>query len=332
MEESLATVNHDRPAWWMRQPAVGVLFVALSIVVTLAGSVVLALASDDFDAAFTAFVNGLGLAWFIWGVALTAWGLDLPLFVRLRQPYRGLALLPVGIALGCLTWWASMAALGNDMEKAGSFIMYSAFFMFSLAWFYDSWPLAKVRQPLRIVGLMAISFLGGTAVFLALGPRPDCWLYVVPMWLIPAFDMWPLAGRGTAWMRGTIWVVCILLLTVVTELILNAVGLPLSSDKGAEYAGLIFGGMLFLYCFEGWPFARVRQPRRGVYVVAVTLAIGGVVMPAVFWSVLGLPYGYAAGFIFCMWYVLVYAQWLTAPPVRADGERTDLSQAASQRS
>jgi hypothetical protein len=267
---------------------------------------------------FVDLVFGVGFACFFWACALAAWALDCPPFARLPQPYRGLALIPVGVLLGWLTWTVAMRLLHDDLANGDAFIAYAAFFLFMLSLFYDDWPFDRARQPWRALGLVALSFAGGAITYVVVGARPDSWLYFVPMFFIPAFAMWPLAGRGKAWLRGTAWAVIILLLTWGTEVILNLSGLSPATDKGSDFAGILFGGMLSFYCLSAWPFQRVRQPRQGIILVAIMLVLGGVILPMILWDVLDIPYSTASAWVFCAWYVSVFTQWLTAPwPSRA---------------
>ena len=114
----------------------------------------------------------------------------------------------------------------------------------------------------------------------------------------------------------------IVLLTWATEAILSAAGLSLATYKGYDFAGILFGGMLYFYCYSGWPFRRVRQPMRGVFIAALILVIGGVALPAVLWNGFNIPYGMASVWVFCAWYVSVFTQWLTAPWPSLDTEST----------
>jgi hypothetical protein len=133
------------------------------------------------------------------------------------------------------------------------------------------------------------------------------------MWLVPiALDYWPTASMK-AHIKGTVWLVFILVATWLTDLVLEAAGFPLYTVRGSDFASIVFGSMLYLHAFEGWPFQRTRQPLKGIWLMLSTLLVGAVILPKLLWSVFNVGDYLVGLWVFVIWGWLVVFLWLSSP-------------------
>jgi hypothetical protein len=245
-------------------------------------------------------------------------------FSNIPQPWRGLLIAGLSCVLAVLSWNLLVVVLSVPGDptigpyNALAVTSYTEFFLFMLAWFYDTWPVRGLAQPWKGLVLMTASIAGGLVVFAVVGAISQMWLYYIPMWLVPpALDYWPTANMKPH-IKGTVWLVFILVATWLTDLMFEAAGVPLHTARGFDFASIVFGSMLYLYAFGGWPFQTMIQPLKGIWLMLATLFVGAIILPELLWSVFNVGDNLAGLWVFMIWGWLVVFLWLSSPEPSLD--------------
>lgn len=327
----MATLAAQPQEAWTIQPRKGLMFVVIAAIAAFifVYAVLPGLGLTIFDGTNYAF------PFFFWAFALLSFFGNWP-FNKLAQPWGGLLTAVLAWVLAVPSWLIPISLLGDPADptvgpyNAFALISYALFFLFMLAWFYDTWPVAGLAQPRKGLVLLAISFVGGWVVYAIIGAIPQMWLYFIPMWLVPtALDYWPTATMKP-YLKGTIWLLFVLVGTWLTNLIFEATGIPLYSARGSDFASIIFGGMVYMYTFEGWPFQAMKQPLKGVLLLLTTLLIGAIILPLLSWRVFNVADYMVGAWVFIVWVWLVIFQWLPYPwPSAASVEAVQPAAAAA---
>jgi len=283
-----------------------VVFVGVSSVATV---VYLQVVTPAIGVSFADAALNYPFAFFFWGMALLSFFDCWPFAGRIPQPWAGLATAALSLIPAVLTWKWLAGRFGE--YDAFALLSYAEFFLFAIAWFYDNAPAAGLRQPVKGLFLTGLSIALGWAVYTVIGAIPQMWLYYIPEWLLFFFGSWPI-GHDRPYARGTFWVVLILAGTWLTNGILTRMGAPVTTARGEDVASIVFGSMIYTYGFECWPFERIKQPLKGIVVIATTLIIA-LVLAVLAWRVFQVEDHWVSAWVFAVWTWLVVLLWMIAP-------------------
>jgi len=289
---------------YKEQPWRGIVFLVASFVLTAVWfSVLSALGLDSFaigmNWSFCFFLSGYGILVFFEG-----W----PLADKMKQPWAGFLTGAIALAITGAAWGILDSWIGS--VNAFAWLSYSQFFVFTIGWFYHNEPFAKRKQPMKGILLFLLAGVGGYVLYRILGPRDWEYLFYIPQWLFYFFLDWPISS-SKPYAKGAFWTVVILGFTWVTNLIFNAIGTPIGSARGIDLLALVFGGIMLGYAFEGWPFAKKKQPAQGLLYIISVLVLTVIAYPIIF-NFFGAGEYAVNNWVFTAWVwfcVIFYMTW-----------------------
>lgn len=300
---------------WDKQPVKGILWLIGALILTGIWLVVTGACGLDY------FDCGMNwpFAWFFFGFAMIGFFEGWPFAGILKQPWAG-------ILSGTIAWTASAVGwiLVNDWlgtDRAYALFSYVEFFLFTICWFYHNEPFAQLSQPTKGIALSVLSAGLGYALYLVLGVQDWEYLYYMPQWYFFFFGDWPISSEKP-YQKGTFWAILIALGTFLTHFIFNALGLPITSARGADLFSLLFAGMLVFYALENWPFSRFKQPLQGALLILASIVVAIVAYVVVF-NVFGAPDYGSTIWVFSAWcWFAVLAYMMDPWPFRAEAPST----------
>lgn len=293
----------------MKQPLLGL--AATTLVLALSMGVI---ATWDF-AIFNTWVAVFAMSFIPFEIVTgVIWGGSPPFVARLRQPARGLVLLLVTLAAGVVVSQIVYRTLGDSQGAPGPMLAFFSIFVIVTTFFWTlalgGWPFTAIaRHPVSagiatlaacyLTGLAIywicadFAFLRGTPMYVASadpGGLFDAWNVVAAYmaaltalftWL--CFDLWPLTRRP-ALMKQPIRGFVLAASSLAAGVALFYLSVYVLDVQNVEFllrvpVAFIFGTILVLNMFENALFP-VAQPLKGVLNVALSAAIGSVLLVA----------------------------------------------------
>jgi hypothetical protein len=294
----------------LRQPVLGIVASALVVVLSLVFIGVL-----DWPV-FRDWVSFylVGTVAFAFLVALFWRGEHPRSIARLVQPWRGLALLALTLAVAGVVGTLHLVTIGGGVTPPTPFVaqclITSVPIAFMLMTLWGGWPFSLVQSPV-LGGVLLLAFAYGLNALLfrvlsdftwlvgappyveSLDPKGPVSSWTVLVVLVTAMaatllllhlDLWPLS-RWPALMRqpvlGIVGTVVALAVALAVVRVATAVGLPVPDVLADITAPFLFGSIVVLAMLEGSAFARLSQPARGLASAALALLVG-VVLASVY--------------------------------------------------
>jgi hypothetical protein len=289
----------------VKQPAKGLLATALVIAVSL-----FLVSRFDYPT-FSGWVSYCLMSLIPMEIVIgVAWQTKFPVFAGSRsQPLKGLLLIVFNAlaagAAGLVMWWVAGASKSPPPPMLIMCTIVCVVVMFNLAIMWGGWPFNKaISSPLGAgiamwvacyvinYGLFRLffdyGFMQGAPVYVAsLDPHGmfNAWNAVVfyvtaigGMFLVLHFDLWPL----TAWpplmkqpALGVVWTILILALGAAAFYIgLALLGMDVVDFMVRVPVPFIFGTILVLNMLQGWLFAGLKQPIKGLASAAAAALAG----------------------------------------------------------
>src|SRR5579883_163326 len=244
------------------------------------------------------------------------WGTNQPQFAaKQRQPLKGLFLLAVTAIVGAVVVPASLAISGGNIRPPTPMLMHititSVVIAFWAAIIFGGWPFKAIFKNEVVAGLVMLAacygvnillfkiffdygFMQGAPVYVAsLDPHGMFNAlnalvfevsFLIGLFMLPAFDLWPLSkfpGVMKQPVLGIVWTTAALSIGGVCF----AIGVGVLKMDPMAFLVIapvpyIFGTIVVLNIFQNSLFRNLAQPVKGIANVAAVIVIGSILTQA----------------------------------------------------
>jgi hypothetical protein len=289
----------------LRQPVLGIIATVFVMIVSLA-----LISLFDFPT-FAGWIS-YGLMCLIPAqiVIGVTWGTNLPGFAaKQHQPVKGILLTLTAAVVGAIVLPASLAVAGGNITPPTPMLMHvtitSVVVTFWAAIVLGGWPFKAIIKNELFAGLAMLAacyavnyvffrilfdyaFMQGAPVYAAsLDPRGlfnalDALVFevsfLIGLFMLPAFDLWPLdkfAGIMKQPVLGIVWTLLALAIGGLTFWIgVGVAKLDVMSFLVLAPVPYIFGTIVVLNMFQNSLFQKLTQPLKGIANVMAVIVIG----------------------------------------------------------
>ena len=289
-----------------QQPILGFWRLGLSI---LMAALYLRLLAPALGLSQTDAAVNYPFAFFFWSFALMT-PFELWPFRKLGLPWSGFVSGLLAIALAGSSW---IVLSGTIQPNNALAIFIYAYFPLCVIACLTPEPVANLNLPQPWKGfLVTLGSLGfGWLVFHVLGPAPQAWVYMIPVFLLVYFDDWP--TRADRPIRKLIfWVVVVLFIALAIDFLHGRAGYPVTAADGSDAESLLWAVMMPVYAFDFYQTRRWQQPRKGVTLLLTTYAVT-IVLNLLYFGVLQLEDWWISTWAFVVWVFLVIFHWMPMP-------------------